>query len=304
MSKSEIVDIPVDAIDPGRYQPRTEFSSESLEEMAESIESAGLTQPIVVRPADNDRYELMAGERRLRAVKSIGAKTITSIIRTPPSELSAALTTVTENIQRVDLNPIEEGRSYEMIGEQFGLTQSKIAALVGKPISTIKNKIRLTKLPDYVQEALIDPSVNFDEGHAKALAGLTKNYPAQVEVQFNMTLRYNWTVAKLEKQVSDTKELFGSNQKSKPADDDNSDYDIYSLEEELSGDLGQPISIKHSESGVGSVRVGYSDLASMDSVIDGIRVTALLNKEGKQKNDEEKALIDSYIKKLQESKRD
>jgi len=267
MSKSEIVDIPVDAIDPGRYQPRTEFSSESLEEMAESIESAGLTQPIVVRPADNDRYELMAGERRLRAVKSIGAKTITSIIRTPPS-------------------------------------QSKIAALVGKPISTIKNKIRLTKLPDYVQEALIDPSVNFDEGHAKALAGLTKNYPAQVEVQFNMTLRYNWTVAKLEKQVSDTKELFGSNQKSKPADDDNSDYDIYSLEEELSGDLGQPISIKHSESGVGSVRVGYSDLASMDSVIDGIRVTALLNKEGKQKNDEEKALIDSYIKKLQESKRD
>ena len=165
----KLEDIPVERIRPNPNQPRVSFDDESIEELAQSILQVGLIQPLVVRRA-GDYYELVAGERRLRAMKSLGRKLVTCIVQDELEEEASAMMALIENLQREDLHYIEEARSYETLLTTYRLTQEGLAERLGKSQSSIANKLRILKLDDRVKEAMI--SAGFTERHARALLKL------------------------------------------------------------------------------------------------------------------------------------
>jgi ParB family transcriptional regulator, chromosome partitioning protein len=189
--------IPVNQISPNPFQPRSNFDLESLEELKKSILSNGLIQPITVRRKTQDHYELISGERRLKACKDIGYKEIPAYIIKVDSEEAMLAMALIENIQREKLNPIEIGHAYKRLMEECSLTQEQIADKVGKDRSTIANSIRLLKLPQEIQESLIKEEIS--SGHARALINLP-NEVLQVEV-LQKIKEQNLSVRKVEKLV-------------------------------------------------------------------------------------------------------
>ncbi len=167
--RKELKEIPIDSIVLNPYQPRRTIDPESLEELADSIREMGVLQPIIVRAIGEERYELVAGERRWRAARLAGLQKIPAII-TETTEKEALVFALVENLQRTDLNPIEEAQGYKKLMLEFNLTQEEIAQMVGKKQSTIANKLRLLKLPPLVQEKVIDGTIT--ERHARALLRL------------------------------------------------------------------------------------------------------------------------------------
>ena len=163
--KQEVIQVPVDKIQPSRYQPRLKFDEEKLEELKESIQQNGLIQPLTVRPMD-DHYELIAGERRYRACRKAGFTTIPCYVLTPTDDQAAQMALI-ENVQRQDLSAIEEAKSYLQIMKQAHLSQEQVAKKIGKSQSAIANKIRLLNLPDDIQEGVIEGKIT--ERHARAL---------------------------------------------------------------------------------------------------------------------------------------
>ncbi|HOE26079.1 MAG TPA: ParB/RepB/Spo0J family partition protein [bacterium] len=161
----EVVEIDVARVKAGRFQPRLEFDAERLRELVESIKEKGVIQPIIVRPAGGE-FELIAGERRLRAAKALGARTLPAIVKNADDRQALELAIV-ENVQREDLNPIEEARAYRTLGEAFTLTQEEIAGKVGKSRAAVANAIRLLKLPEEVQDDIA--AGRLTAGHAKVL---------------------------------------------------------------------------------------------------------------------------------------
>src|SRR5215831_13553622 len=162
-------EIPVDNIDPNPYQTRRRINETALQELTESIRASGVVQPVVLRPIANGRYQLVAGERRWHASKRAGKTTIPAVVRQISNEQAMEITII-ENLQREDLNPVEQARAFERLSREFGLTQEQIAARTGKDRASIANFIRLLKLPDLVQEALETGAISF--GHGKVLASL------------------------------------------------------------------------------------------------------------------------------------
>lgn len=162
--------IPVEAISPNPFQPRMQFEPESLEELKKSILSNGLIQPITVRRVDNNGYQLISGERRLKACKDIGYRDIPAYIIKVESDEAMLAMALIENIQREKLNPIEVGSAYKRLMEECSLTQEQIADKVGKDRSTIANTIRLLKLPMEIQESIVKEDIT--SGHARALINL------------------------------------------------------------------------------------------------------------------------------------
>ncbi len=162
--------VPVEKIAPNRFQPRSKIQKESLEELAESIKEHGVIEPLIVTKTKKGGYELIAGERRLEAAKLAKLKTIPAVVKeaSPQQMLELA---VVENIQRADLNPLEEGLAFEQLAKEFGLNHDQISKKVGLSRPAVANKIRLLKLPDVVKEGLLNNDI--DEGHARALLGLT-----------------------------------------------------------------------------------------------------------------------------------
>ena len=165
-----LAEIPVVDVLPNKYQPRKEFDSAALDELAASIKEKGVLQPVVVRRAGADKYELIAGERRLRAAKKAGVATIPAVIK-DVSDLESLEMALIENIQRRDLNPIEEAQSYASLVNEFGLTQEDLARRVGRERSTVANTLRLLKLPDAIQKDLASGVLSM--GHARALLALS-----------------------------------------------------------------------------------------------------------------------------------
>lgn len=163
--KQEVIQVPVEKIQPSRYQPRLKFDEEKLEELKESIQQNGLIQPLTVRPMD-DHYELIAGERRYRACRKAGFTTIPCYVLTPTDDQAAQMALI-ENVQRQDLSAIEEAKSYLQIMKQAHLSQEQVAKKIGKSQSAIANKIRLLNLPDDIQEGVIEGKIT--ERHARAL---------------------------------------------------------------------------------------------------------------------------------------
>ena len=166
-NKQNILEIPIDEIVPSRYQPRIHFDEKVMEELKQSISESGLIQPVTVRRLDSGGFELIAGERRWRACKSLGLKTISCYVITPTSEEQAATMALVENVQRENLSAIEEAKSYLVIMKQSGMTQEQLAEKIGKSQSSIANKIRLLHLPDEIQQGVVEGKIT--ERHARAL---------------------------------------------------------------------------------------------------------------------------------------
>ncbi|MFO1259157.1 MAG: ParB/RepB/Spo0J family partition protein [Gammaproteobacteria bacterium] len=188
----KIREIPLDLIEAGKYQPRRHFEEDELVELADSIMTHGVMQPILVRPTEDDRFELIAGERRWRASGLAHLKTIPAIVRNISDRDALALGLI-ENIQRSNLNPIEEGIAYKRLMDEFGMTHEKISETVGKSRASISNMLRLLKLPDCVQEALMDGRIQV--GHGKALLGVPEE---EIISTFEHAIQHQLTVRELE----------------------------------------------------------------------------------------------------------
>ena len=187
-------EVSVDLIDPNPYQTRRQINEASLAELAESIRVSGVVQPVVLRPAANGRFQLVAGERRWLASKRADKQTVPAVVRQISNEQAMEITII-ENLQREDLNAMEQARAFERLGREFGLTQEQIAARTGKDRASISNFIRLLKLPESLQEALERGTISF--GHGKALVGLV-GFPEQLEKAANEVITRQLSVRQTE----------------------------------------------------------------------------------------------------------
>ncbi len=251
----------LDLIRPGRYQPRTGMDPDRLNELADSIRAQGVVQPIVVRRlGSGEGYELIAGERRWRAAQKAGLSEIPAVIRDVPDEVTLAMALI-ENIQRENLNPIEEaGALYRLIGE-FELTHEQAAANVGRSRASVSNLLRLLELEPKVRE-LVDQR-RIDMGHARALLALSGNEQLKAATQVvNLDLSVRQTEALV-------KRIKSGAQQSKP--EPRKDPDITRLERELSETLCAPVSFRHSSSGKGQMTIRYTSLDELEGILEKLR---------------------------------
>jgi len=241
-------------IRPGRYQPRTRMDQEALAELANSIRSQGLLQPVVVRPVDGG-YELIAGERRWRAAQMAGLKQVPAIVREVPDE-SAMVMALIENIQREDLNPMEEAAGVQRLIDEFRMTHEQAADAVGRSRSATTNLLRLLKLAKPVQEALMRGAVEM--GHARALLPLD---PArQIEVANRIAAKH-LTVREAEALVQALLRRPAAKKAKR------TDRDLARLEEEVSQRLGTTVEIKAARKGRGKLVLHYSSLDHLDALL-------------------------------------
>lgn len=209
-----LLQIPTHSVVPSRHQSRKFFSSQELEELAASIRMVGLLQPIVVRPLGNEQYELIAGERRWRASVLAGIQVVPALVQEPHHEQNAALMTLIENLQRANLNALEEAEAYQQLQKDFGLTQEEVALRVGKKRSTIANVLRLLTLPSELQQAVREGALSL--GHAKALLSVA-DYKERITLGKAIEKK-GWSVRELEKRIALSKR--SSNKKTPITDPD------------------------------------------------------------------------------------
>jgi len=253
-----IVELDVESIMPNPDQPRTSFDELDIKGLAASIQAVGLLQPIIVRRADNNFY-VVAGERRLRAAKHAGLKKIKTIV-IEADEVKNLTLALIENIQRTNLNPIEEGEAYKVLINRFNLRQQDIAAQVGKDRATIANTLRLLQLPAEIQEALVAGEIS--AGHAKVL--LSVSGVRQMEL-FRQILNKSMSVRALEQMVQEG-EKKQKNSKKKPA----KDAHLRKMEEDLVSVLGTKVEIKRA-AGRGKIEISYYSLDDFDRIVDLIK---------------------------------
>lgn len=252
--------LPLGQLSRGKYQPRRDIQPEALEELADSIRAQGVMQPIVVRPVAEDRYEIIAGERRWRAAQLAELDVIPAVIREVSDEVALALALI-ENIQRENLNPVEESMALKRLLEEFELTQQQVADAVGKSRTQVTNLLRLLALDPEVQTLL--ERGDLDMGHARALLVLSaaKQRQAAHEV-VNQDLTVRATEA-LVKRLAE-----GAPRKSEPAPPS---PDVARLETRLGEVLGAPVKIQHGRGGKGRVTIRYASLDELDGILEHIR---------------------------------
>ena len=262
-NEGELQVLPASELSPGKYQPRTRMDPGSLEELAASIKSQGVMQPILVRPIggqfDSERYEIIAGERRWRAAQIAGLVSVPCLVRAIPDEAALAMSLI-ENIQREDLNPLEEAAGIQRLIEEFGMTHQQAADAVGRSRPAASNLLRLLQLAPQVQELLMAGDI--DMGHARALLPL--DGAAQVGLA-NLIAARGLSVREAERLVQH--EL---NPKTKlPAP--TPDRDILRLEEEIADRLGATVKIKANKKGVGAVTIQFGNLDQLDGLLEKLR---------------------------------
>ncbi|QTF56946.1 ParB/RepB/Spo0J family partition protein [Stutzerimonas frequens] len=256
----ELQHLPLELIQRGKYQPRRDMDPQALEELAQSIKNHGVMQPIVVRPLSGGRYEIIAGERRWRASQQAGLEKVPALVREVPDEAAIAMALI-ENIQREDLNPIEEAVALQRLQQEFQLTQQQVADAVGKSRVSVSNLLRLIALPDEIKTLLAHGDLEM--GHARALLGLPGDQQvdgARHVVARGLTVRQ--TEALVRQWLSD---------KEKPKAEVKSDPDISRLEQRLAERLGSPVQIKHGQKGRGQLVIRYSSLDELQGVLAHIR---------------------------------
>ncbi|MBL37070.1 MAG: chromosome partitioning protein ParB [Xanthomonadales bacterium] len=257
-AEDQLRKLPLDQIQPGRYQPRTGMDPDRLEELADSIKAQGVVQPVVVRRLGSGKgYELIAGERRWRAAQKAGLHEIPAVIRDVPDEVTLAMALI-ENIQRENLNPMEEAGALARLIDEFELTHEQVAANVGRSRTSVTNLLRLRELEPKVRE-LVDAR-KIDMGHARALLALSGN--AQVDAArqvVNLELSVRQTEALVKRLKAGGPEKKQTERK---------DPNIERLEQELTENLCAPVSVKHSASGKGQVTIRYSSLDELDGLLE------------------------------------
>lgn len=255
-------ELPVEFLQRGKYQPRRDMSPEALEDLANSIKSQGIMQPIVVRPIADKKYEIIAGERRWRASQLAGLDKVPVIIKDVPDEAAIAMALI-ENIQREDLNPIEEAMALHRLQQEFELTQQEVADAVGKSRSTITNLLRLMSLREDVRRML--EHGDLEMGHARALLGLPaelQSAAASQVVAKGLSVRQTESlVRKLQQEQEEEKQKL----RTEP------DADIKQLENELSQKLGANVLVQHGAKGRGRLVIRYNSLDELDGVLVHLR---------------------------------
>ena len=253
-------EIPVGQIDRNPYQTRSRIDEAALSELAESIKASGVVQPITVRPGTNGRYQLIAGERRWLASQKAGKATVPAIVRQVSNEQAMEITII-ENLQREDLNAMEQARAYERLGKEFGLTQEQMAQRTGKDRSSVANFLRLLRLPAAVQELVETDKLSF--GHAKALMGLDS--PEAMLKLAQRAVALNFSVRQVESAVQN---LMSPEPKAeKPAR--KVDPNVREAEKELERALGVRVQIEDKK-GRGKIVIQYTSLEDFDRVINAL----------------------------------
>jgi ParB family chromosome partitioning protein len=259
-----LAQLPVELLQRGRYQPRDDMRSDTLAELADSIRKQGIIQPILVRPISGgstgaeQRYEIIAGERRWRAAQQAGLMAVPVVIRDVPDEAAIAMALI-ENIQREDLNPLEEARAFERLISEFKLTHQQVAEAVGRSRAAVSNLLRLLELAPEVAEMV--ERRELDMGHARALLGL-ENRRKQVELAA-LIVKKSLSVRETEALVRRMAAPPGSTVTPAAKGDPN----VSRLETELAEKLGAKVQIQHSPSGRGKLVVGYGSLDELDGIL-------------------------------------
>ena len=253
--------LPVDLIQRGKYQPRQDMHQESLQDLADSITAQGVVQPIVVRPIGQGRYEIIAGERRWRAAQLAGLQDIPAVIREVPDRAAIAMSLI-ENIQRENLNPLEESRALQRLIQEFELTHQEAADAVGRSRAAVSNLLRLLDLTDEVK-ALVEAG-QLEMGHARALLALSGGDQTQAARQ----------VASKGLSVRETERLVKRLQSdaAKPAAlPKRVDPDIRRLEEALAGHFGAKVNLEQGRGGKGKLVISYNSLDELDGILERMR---------------------------------
>lgn len=258
----KLAHLPVEIIQRGKYQPRRDMHQQALEELAESIKVQGVMQPIVVRPIGDGRYEIIAGERRWRATQLAGIDKIPAVIRDVPDEAAIAMALI-ENIQRENLNPMEEAMALKRLQDEFELTHAEVAQAVGKSRTTVTNLLRLIALTDDVKTLL--EHGDLEMGHARALLTLDADAQRDIAKQIvakSLSVRQTETLVRsYQEQKIKTKSL-------EPA---KASADIRQLQDKLSDTLGAEVLIQHSAKGKGKLVINYNSLDELDGILNHIK---------------------------------
>jgi ParB family chromosome partitioning protein len=253
-------ELAVGMLRPGRFQPRTRMDPQSIAELADSIKSQGVIQPILVRPVEGGKYEIIAGERRWRAAQLAGLAQVPVVVRPVPDKAALAMALI-ENIQREDLNALEEAAGIQRLVDEFDMTHEAAAQAVGRSRSAVTNLLRLLNLSKAVQELLMQGKLEM--GHARALLAVSPARQAELAHQIitrNLSVR-------------ETEELVGRAAPASPkaARKPRKDRDLQALEESLSETFGTPVSIQASRGGKGKLVIHYGSLDQLDRVLARLR---------------------------------
>ena len=250
-------EIPVEKLQRGTYQPRREFDAEALQTLADSIKAQGILQPIVARPSSNGHFEILSGERRWRAAQMAGLDRVPVVIKAVTDEAAIAIGLI-ENIQREDLNPVEEGLGLKRLQDEFGFSQEQVALAVGRSRSAVANLLRLLNLERDVLSMLERGEI--DTGHAKVLLALTGGDQVRAARQ---VIKRSLSVRQTEALVRG----WGVKENTIPAKDPN----VSRLEEDLSARLGAKVRIQHQQNGRGRLEVQYTTLDELDGILKRIQ---------------------------------
>lgn len=258
--EGELREIPIDLIRPGKFQPRQDMRAQALEELAQSIHRQGVMQPVVVREIGQGRFELIAGERRWRACQLSGLKAIPALVKSA-SDRDVVSMSLIENIQREDLNPIEQAAALQRLQEEFGYTQQEVAKEVGKSRESVANLLRLLGLEPEVRAMLENGKLEM--GHARALLGAPGPDQPKLARQ----------VVRKQLSVRQTEDLVRRHQaKTDPTPTTRErDPDLLRLEESLSEKLGSRVAIQHTAKGKGKLVINYNTVAELEGILSHIK---------------------------------
>lgn len=254
-----LTEIEIAKLQPGKYQPRTRMDEAALRELADSIKSQGIMQPILVRKIAPSQYEIIAGERRWRAARLAGLTRVPALVRDVPNEAVAAMSLI-ENIQREDLNPLEEAHGLQRLINEFKMTHEAAAAAVGRSRSAVTNLLRLTNLVEPVQDMLLAGDIEM--GHARALLGASTSAQA---ILAREVVAKQLSVREVEKRVQ------GLTEARKPSKSIRLDADVARLAEDLSEALAATVTIKPGAKGAGRLTIDYASLDQLDDVVKRLR---------------------------------
>lgn len=259
---SDLRDMPIDLLQRGKYQPRVDMHNESLQELADSIRAQGVVQPIVVRPIGGGKYEIIAGERRWRASQLAGLHNIPAVVRDVPDSAAIAMALI-ENIQREDLNPLEEARALQRLINEFEMTHQQASEAVGRSRAAVSNLLRLQELNEEVQRLLEHGELEM--GHGRALLGLrgaAQTAAAQQVVKRALSVRETEQLVRRENE---------NNSRARLPATTHLDPDIRRFQDDLSETLGAKVQIQHTAKGKGKLSIQYNSLDELEGILSHIK---------------------------------